>query len=109
MAQDLTGLQGELSVMKQELLTAVAELREDVARIDATTRETDRKVQHLGEEVARIDATTRETDRKVQHLGEEVARIDATTRETDRKVQYLCDHLLGDADQRALRRAAGKH
>lgn len=47
MAEDLRGLQTELQTMKQQLLQAVAALREDVARIDSTTRETCSKVQYL--------------------------------------------------------------
>ena len=66
MAEDLSGLQTELSAMKREILDAMADLRQDLARVEATTSE------------------------------------------TGVKVQYLCDHLLGEADQIALRRAAGK-
>jgi hypothetical protein len=83
MTQDMTGFQADLRAMKQELLAAIAEVRSDVAGID-------KKVQGLQEDI----------DKKVQGLQGDVAGI-------DKKVQYLCDHLLGDADQKELRRAVG--
>jgi hypothetical protein len=69
MAQDMTGLQAELSAMKQELLSAVAGVAGSVAELQAEFRS-------------------------------EIASL-------DKKIQYLCDHLLGDADKKELRRAVG--